>query len=403
MYRTLILAILICSLLLGCSNPQKLLESNNPERAYTVSKRLVDQRLKRDKPFKNDELHILAASYGQLQDELIREIEALELGRMPGRWLELYPLYQKLLERRQDIEPYLPLLNGFDPRYGLATLQALTERSRQQAGAYCYAEAEAIFPAARAGDKSAARRAYHWLAKGLGYAPERADYLARQAEMAQLGILRVQVSLAAPRGYYADHLADYFLRGREMERFKWMEVYFSPSRIPPDYIVQIELDHAYVSFDQEQSHTASFCQDVVDGYKTVEKEVWVNDSTKVIVKEEVPIIVTVSGAITTVEQSKSASASFYATLMPAEGGLAEHSWQRSEYAEWRHSYEICSGDSRALPRSCWGFRQMFPSDWAMLRDLAPCLRQRLLTDLRALFPEAAGRYINAPGDGRRRG
>ena len=389
MRTTFILFILSCCLMQGC-NPQKLLEEGKPKRAYSVSMSLLEQRLKQNKPLKEAHLNALSTSYGILQEEQIQRIETLETNRAPERYLELYPIYQQLLKRRLEIDPYLPYFYNFDPRYDIPSLEALTEHSRQKAGSYCSGEAAKLFPDARSGDKPVARTAFSWLEKSLEYVPEALENQTLKAEMMDLGTIRVLVTPNKSNTTHAQILAQYALLHNGTERWNWLEVHFSQPNTRIDYLLHAEIAHVSIGFDERSSSTTNYCKEVIDGYKTVEKEVPSGDST-IIVKEEVPIIITVHGAIESVVQYKSASASLYAHLTTPDGDLTGTEWQISKTAEWSNSYEVCSGDSRALPRSCFGSCYMYPFDSDLLRDLAWPIRGALLNDIANIFPDASAK------------
>jgi len=390
MRTTFTLFVLSCCLIQGC-NPIKLLEDGKPKRAYSVSISLLEQRLKQNKPLKEAHLHALSTSYGILQEEQIQRIEALETNRAPERYLELYPIYQELLKRRMEIDPYLPHFYNFDPRYDIPSLEALTERSRQKAGSYCYDEAAKLFPEARSGDKPVARTAYSWLEKSLEYVPESLENKTLLAEMMDLGTIRVLViTYKSNTTHHAQILAQYALLHNGKERRNWLEVHFSQPDSRIDYLLHAEIAQVSVGFDERSSSTTNYSKEVIDGYKTIEKEVRCGDST-IIVKEEVPILITVHGSIESIEQYKSASASLYAQLTTPDGALSGDEWRISKTAEWSNRYEQCSGDSRALPHCCSGSSSMYPFDSDMLRDLASPLRGALLNDLAQIFADASAK------------
>lgn len=387
-YLTLIT--LSCVLALaGCANPMKILRNGNIERAYTVSKRQVDRRVASGKDFRGDELKALAAAYQALQAPLIQRIQSLEQDRKPERWLELYGHYQQLLEGRKDIAPYLPLLPELAPFYQLQSLEALTERARLQAGDYCRQQAAQLFASAYEGDKAAARSAFDWLGQGLSYTPEASDMQADRTAMQDLGTVRVLIVTHAPQAYEAQLLAEYLPKRQQTKQYDWLEIHFDPPYTRLDYLLFAEPNDIYVGWDEERSASQTYCKEVQEGTKTVEKKVRVNDSTEVVVKEEIPIMRTVYGTVTTVEQYKYASASLTVWLETPAGDLAISPWSIARSCEWSNRYEICSGDPRALPM-CSGFSSMFPSTSDMVRDLASSVRSSLVADLRASFLVESG-------------
>lgn len=383
---TLLVLMMMLSLLSGCVNPHNLLKEGNIERAYTVSKRQVDQRINRQKSFRGAELDVLLASYTLLQEQLIQKVDAIASQREPNRWLSLYPIYQKLLARRQEIDPYLSLYRRADPIYDIASLEALVENARLQAGAYCQSEAQKHVEAARAGDKPAARTAHQWLGKSLEYVPEATENARLQAEMFDLGTVRVFLEPAPSTPYYGPQLLAYTLEGRRPTRNSWLEIHFSVPESRIDYIVPVEIADAYVGPDYETSSTEYFSKEIEDGCIIVEKQVASGD-TVITVQERVPVIITVSGTVTTVNQYKSSDASAYVHVLTGQGALYRDTWVIGTSNSWSNSYQICSGDSRALP-TCFGFYSSPPFDSYMLNGLGDNLRAKLIADICAMFPDA---------------
>jgi len=385
------LFVLSCCLMQGCS-PVKLLEDGNAPRAYTVSKKRVEQGLNQKKPLKDADVEALRTSYAVLQDEQIRRIETIETIGAPDRHLELYPIYQQLLTRRVEIEPFLPVLHNLDPRYDIPSLEALTERSRQRAGSFCYDEAAKLFPEARAGDKPAARTAFYWLEKSLAYVPESLEYKNLKEEMMDIGTIRVLVAPDESLTYNAQKLTQYTFLRQNAERKQWLEIYFSRPDSRIDYLLLTEIAQVNVGANEETSNRTEYYNEVINGYQRREKNAIYGDSTN-IVSEDVPIYTTVQGTIWSVEQYRAARASLNLYLTSPDGELVVAEWQIARTAEWSNRYEVCSGDIRALPRSCTGSKTRYPSDPDMLGQLAWPLRSALLQDVVDLFPETSAELV----------
>lgn len=389
MIRISTIVLIFTCLLAACVNPLKLLEADKPERAFTVSKRQIDRRMESHKPLRERELLALRESYRWLQDLQISRVEAVEQEMQPDRWLSLYPIYADLLSRRKEIEPYLPLLPKLKLRYDIATLEALTERSRLAAGNYCYEQAVALQQPARNGDKELARKAYGWLGRSIDYVPEEFNYQQLRDEMYDLATVRI-AAFADENAYwnYPDVVAYAVPVAAETFRQDWLEVWITPTDKRIDYDLRISINNVYVSRDRETSSTTSYSKEVQDGCKTIEKKVTVGDSTYT-VKEEVPIMIIVHGKITEVEQEKSANVDFNMQLIPINGRANGNVWQLRRYTEWSNNYSKCSGDSRALPHSCSGSCAMYPSYWEMERRLGRSIYSCMLSELCDYFPESS--------------
>jgi hypothetical protein len=387
MYRTTTL-LLLAVFALSCANPMRILDEGNYMRAYDVSKRQIDRRLQRDKSAKNEQRIALHGSYRQWQDALNAEVAELTAENTPERWLRLHTLYSEMLHLRRDIEAYRDVVPDLLFHYDIESLAQLTERARVEAADYCYGEAEALFADARQGAKPAARQAHHWLNRSLEYAPERQSYRPLVAEMYDLGTLRIQVSPLAS-GHFGDDnkMADYFNHRQAGHwRRDWLEVFHAPTDRRIDYYVELENLGANVSGNQENRDTDCYEKEVQDGCKTVEEKVTKGDTT-IIVKKQVPIMITVRGCITTVRQYKEAEGAMRVHLYAADDRYASQSWQLYGNDNWANEFEICEGDSRALPSSCFGMCFSFPSDGSMLCDVADELRWDLRNSLIRTFSD----------------
>jgi hypothetical protein len=374
--------LLLCLLALGCAKPLKLYENGNYERAYKVALREAGGR----KQVKEDDLKILAAAYTKLQLADIARVEELETGRRADRWLSLYPAYRQMLARRSEIAPLLPQMPSLDPLYDLSTLQALAERARIQAGAYCLNEAETLGTAARSGDKQAARDACEWLEKAFEYTPEDTNIASLRAEMQDLGTVRIQVAPARYQTGDEAFLVESLLEDAKTRTFPWLELHFAPpgaARI--DYVLRVDATQVYVGPDEETVHTAVYCVDVEEGCRIVETVVKVNDTTTVVVIERIPIIVTVCGTVVTTDRNKYASAVLDLWLETPGGEMVTEVWSLSETNDWHNRAVDCSGDSRALPGPCFGVNFWHPSGRYMIQGLAYGMRRAVIADVRKMF------------------
>ncbi|MEL7425528.1 MAG: hypothetical protein AAFN81_21235 [Bacteroidota bacterium] len=382
---TLFLTVLLAS---SCVNPLKLLDAEDYERAYKVSKRQLAQRIRRDKPASTGELVTLHDSYFKLQDRTIQQITDLHEEGQPSRWLRIYPLYIELLERHMEVQTYTHLYTHFTFRYDRSSLERLIEQSRLNAGAYCFDQAATSFPAARANEKIAARTAYRWLLRALKYVPEDNSYQDHLAEMYDWGTVRIFVqglSYFNPAWFPLE--TTFASSGLLLHHRDWIEVHYNNAvqrRI--DYEAIVDVTEVYVGRNEEVESTECFSAEVITGYRTETKKVW-QDSVWVEKKEEVPIYTTVTATITTVEQYKEAWSRAQIQLIPVAGLRPGTWWNTAPSVDWSNTYEVCSGDDRALPSSCSGSCAFYPSDRSMVRDLGRAIRRNLLGQLCHYFPD----------------
>jgi len=372
----------------SCVNPIRVLDEGDYTRAYELSKRQIDRRLKRHKALKPEQCIALHGSYRQWQDELTRQVTVLADNTDSARWLRLHALYAEMLALRRDIAAYETVVPDLVFNYDIASLERLTERARVQAADYCYGQAQQRLTAARQGHKQSAREAHHWLSRSLEYAPERLEYQPLLAEMDDLGTVRLLVSpLAGGHSWQGATLAEYFNRRQQAcWRRDWLEVCYRPTDRRIDYYVETEVFRASVSPDLEDRDRDCYEKKVQDGTKTVEEEIKQGDST-VVIRKQVPIMITVRGCITTVQQYKEAGGALRVHLYPAQSEYATQSWELYGYENWQNEFEICEGDARALPKCCYGSCQIYPSNHAMLCDVANTLQHKLRSSLLRHFSD----------------
>ncbi len=374
----------------GCANPHDLLRDGHTARAYELSLRQMERRMGQQKTPGANERDVLIASYSLLQEADIRRVETLQTQGDPDRWLALYPLYQKMLERRLQIDPFLPLYRHANPLYDIASLEALADHARREGGAYWYRQAEVLFALARSGDKEAARTAVRYLGESLALAPESEETRQRRMEMEDLATIRVLVipPLNQPEG-----MSDWML-GRMSSGFRqsfwrahWLEVHFQPTDLRLDYLLETRVEALNIGHAEESSSVTWYTKEIEDGCRIVEKQVTQGD-TVITVQEREPVYITVTGCVTTVDQYKSANAYAGLQLLTPDRLPTGPAWPANIHYDWHNRYEICGGDSRATP-ICFGISQVCPGDDYMAGGLARELRAVVLRDLRRLFPNSS--------------
>ncbi|MCB0635300.1 MAG: hypothetical protein KDC54_01710 [Lewinella sp.] len=390
--RTLLPYLLLMTILTGlpgCKSPAQLIEEGQVVRAYERSLRIL-RRHRRPGP---KHWTWLAHSYTAVQRAEENRLDLLHQATDSTRWFELYAIYDRMLERRRQIDPWLPLPDNLvlAPDYDLGSLERLRDRAREAAGEYCWSQTVQLLLPARNGDKIAARDAHGWLERGLTYLPEQtAHWAPYRQELFDLGTTRIWMTTLPPaRGYYdCRSLTEYLVPNNHGPwRRNWLEIHFGAApRQRIDFIASLEVQRADVSGDQENSSRECITKEVIDGYDVVEEEVRQGDTT-IVVKKEVPRKITVSGAIVTVEQYKEACGSIRVYLTTPGPTLPAETWTFHDCEQWSNTYEVCEGDERAHENDCSGSCSSYPSDWSMLDDVADNLRYAAIRQLRRHFGE----------------
>ncbi len=378
----LLLSMLLCS----CAGPQKLLERGNPDKALQLSlNRLQRGRLKE----KNlDGLRQSARALAARDSAILGDWVA---SRMPELWPRVFEKAQVISRRQSRMAAVLEKLAqaGIYPEADTIPVEALIEEAREKSAIYYYARAQEYVPAARSGNRQAARHAFSYLESCWQYLPGFRQSLALHREMQQLGTTHILLRpVAGPWGLYQEnHQMNRLLQGLAFPmRDGWQVVYLTaPDGQAIDYELEIYFDGLYVSGEHQEVHTCHATAEVENGFIT--RQEWSpKDSAFVEVKETQYI--QVSATVTATRQSKSADASLVLRLIDTGTGVETYRTALTGHDSWSNEYTTVTGDERALDGQCAsavGTCWMFPSDWTMLDNAVDNLRWQLRRRLSMAF------------------
>ncbi|MEZ4986289.1 MAG: hypothetical protein R2795_14825, partial [Saprospiraceae bacterium] len=324
---------------------------------------------------------VFTTSFDIIEQTALNKIAYLQQDGNTNRWLELHPIYQHLLEHYKAIatvQAYLPPLRF---EYDISSLESLVEHSRLACADYWQQRADSLVSAALSGDKQSARKAYAYLQYSLAYAPERIATSLQADSMRDAGIIRWMVEPVQPNSSQEADVLRLLLYDQPVHYDDWIEIHFQPTSARIDFYARVDIWDIYVSTDRYSSSTHCYSKEVQEGTETITKEVCKGD-TVVTVTETVPIMITVRGSITEVVQSKEASALFIISVLDP---FTDHKLEQIKFtasSDWTNDYEVCEGDRRALPSSCFGMEAMYPSYGSMLAMVVRAGRRILIRKLK---------------------
>ena len=367
------LPLLIILVLYACANPAKLLEQGKYNRALEVS----SWQLKHGR-IKAKELSALETAFYLVSQQDSQAVADLRNTNRPEVWPEIYQKAIIINNRQHKIRALQAELEQADysPHLDFYPAKSLLVEAAEKSALYHYANAQQYIPSARGGDRHAARHAFDELGKSLNYIEGFKDVFSLQLEMKELGTTHLLLNFVDGPRYYDPSLLDNLLWGYVFPIEKdWIVIHKELADAPTIHFeMDVYFDQLYVSRNREDCSTCTNSVEVEDGFIT--KKVWsAKDSAYVEVKEQQ--YKTVSATVTTIVQSKEASASLQMTLYDATNGQQIDKYQLIGSEDWSNEYSSYTGDSRALTISCSGASgicSMFPADSSLLDDAIEDLR-----------------------------
>ena len=351
----------------------KLIENGHYERAYRLAlyhgTRASAQPPKQRNDRQQRRLRQYREAYLALQQHDYRRVDAIHHAGHPHRWPQLYTLYGRMLARSQEATELLPdSLAIIGPSDLLpAGLNGRREDARRRSGEYYLALAAPDLPAARSGEKPAARSAYQHVGTALEYLPERNQELASLLDtLTDIGTLRIYL-------YVPDGEKFATLSAGLLSYGDWAKGWTVVRTLPSNRTADLEGEITYTGYENSGEtvdvDTETFSEEVLDRIEHKEVKVRVNDSTEVTRTVEVKHYKTVYATVTTVEQRKELTAFGQVSVFAPGGRFAVWTHEVSATSSWRNEYSDGSGDRRAMPSfACSGMRMSAPSDASMLDD-----------------------------------
>lgn len=358
-----------------CVQPGRLIEQGEYARALKVSSNQLRQGR-----IKAAELGGLETSFFLLTQQDSQQIADMRATGRPDVWPDIYRKAERIDRRQMEVFQLLHELDKADyhPSVSFYPAKALLEEAAEKSALYHYANAQEFIPAARAGDRYAARLAYEQLDNSLGYVASFKDAEILLDEMMERGTTHL---LLHPRSHprwdtFDPRAIDELFWGHDFpERQDWLVVHLEPETAPRiDYEADFYFSDLSVSPDRESRSDCSTSKEIEDGFTI--KKVWSEKDSAYVEVKEVKYK-TISAMVSNFLQEKEAEASVRITIINARTYEPESNDVVWGSADWSNEYSKSSGDSRALPGGCSsviGMCAMFPSDGSMLAEAVADLK-----------------------------
>lgn len=345
--KYLSLLTLLCFTLFGCISVPKLLERGDYGKAYAKAYKHCTRVPAHRRKIKHIDNFVSAYAAIQAKDQARAE----DFQRLVGteKWPKLYEVYADLYERSEDILTIAPAAAHFDRYPGLAPayLEQQREEARRKAGDHYLALTEPFLPAARAGEKPAAREAFHLHERISYFLPERdAEFAPLRDSLRDIGTLRV--FLYTPGGEFARELDDATHRLKPFER-NWTTILPFETGQRIDLEAELTFSHYIDRGASENCSTREYEEEVLDRIERKKVKERINDSTVVEKIIEIKHYIKVYASVTTCDQSASVYAYGLLNVFRPKAGVPEWRTELSAWETWSNSYRFGSGDSRALP------------------------------------------------------
>ncbi len=365
----LLFSLLILLTLVGCTSVAQLLEEGRYAEAYARAAEPCTRARTQQRPLKPRQLLKLQATYSAVQEDDLERVTALEAANLPATWPGRYHLYTALYERSREYTDLVPpekrqIRIKLRPSY----LAKKREAARLAAGVYYLHQAAPHLPAARRGNKDAARDAFYDIEAALDYLPERAPTLAPLLDtLAENGTLRIWLYPVGDNRF-TNTLQQTTGRMRTANR-DWTEITRQPfTGQQVDLEAEVSCLSSSSSGLRVSTSTEIFSKEVLDWIEKKKKKVKVNDTTWVEKIVEIKHFKTIHAEVTTHTESLEVrvDGNLVVYLPEAETPLWEKRLWASE--EWSDTYTTCSGDRRALPAfSCVGPSILHrPGEWELI-------------------------------------
>lgn len=352
-----------------CVQPAKLIEQGDYARALKVSSNQLRQGR-----IRAAELGALEISFFLLTQQDSQRIADMRATGRPDVWPEIYQLAERIDRRQMDVFQLLHELDKSDyhPAVSFFPAKALLQEAAEKSALYHYANAQEFIPAARSGDRHAARRAYEQLNNSLSYVADFKDAEVLVDEMQERGTTHLLLNPRAHPRWDTFHpwAVDDLLWGHDFpERQDWLIVHLEPETAPRiDYEADFYFSYLSVTPNRESRSDCTTSKEIENGYTI--KKVWSEKDSAYVEVKEVKYK-TISATVSNFLQEKEAEASVRLTVINAITYEPESSDVFWGAADWSNEYSKTSGDSRALPGGCSavsGICAMFPSDGSMMAE-----------------------------------
>jgi hypothetical protein len=268
--RLFILAFALLITVASCRTAQKFVERGDYDGAIEFC---VD-RLAGRKKKKIEHVQGLELAFQKATERDMRAADALRAENRPDNWAKINRLYENIQYRQETITPLLPLTSndGYTAKFQFVNIEKLLSESRTEAAEYEYQRGLTHMEQARAGDKSAARRAYNAFDNTSKYFDTYKNASALKDEMHRLGTVHILFSIEnnsntiLPVGF-EDRVLD--IQPADLNTF-WRKYYAdTPKNIKTDYHAVWHLESVDMSPERIQERITTETREIEDGFEFV--------------------------------------------------------------------------------------------------------------------------------------
>jgi hypothetical protein len=381
--KNLIITALALALLTSCASADKMLDKGDYDGLINLAVRKLSGKKKK-------EAYVVALEEGlqKVTQRDMAHIEALRLTNSAEAWEDIVYVAGRIQNRQDKISPLLPLIseNGYKAEFTFVRTDHIISEAKATAVNLFEKRLVDMVSAARKGNKTSARNAYHLIDHIRSFGTEYAYRQELRDEMWSLGINRILVSVEnrsntfMPAGYEEELLAmDYGRMGGSWDRF-YTHI---AEDAPMDYHVILQILDVRVGRDEWAEKHFPVTREIVDGWEyvldengNVAKDTLGND-----IKRD--RIVQVNATIVEMIQHKNALVSTRLEIINMQNGARTFSKRLEIEDNFSHVARNIFGDERALEPD-QRHRVMpvsFPSDanliWNAFLGLKPKLHKEL--------------------------
>ncbi|MFK8006762.1 MAG: hypothetical protein AB8H03_10335 [Saprospiraceae bacterium] len=341
---------LIFLLLISCNRPMKLLEKGKDEKALKSSL----QRLKRGK-VKPALVDVFEQSFYNVTDKDAQIISEMRNAGQPKLWLKIREKAIDIDNRQLKVEQIAQRIakKGYFPDLDFYPARNLIEEATDNVALYYYAQALEFIPAARNGEKRAARKAYAQILNCRKYRPKFKDTPELEDEMYELGTTNILVQPVASNlneRLEGQLLDGFFYKNKFPKTYKWKVIHLEkPSGTNIDFYAEFYFDNLRESGCYTNQASCSNTKTVQAGCE-IKKE-W-SEKDSAYVEVTVPIFKDVTVFVTTYEQNLDTSLELFCDLINTKTNQRIKTFSIYRSNSWDNTYSEVSGDHRALTLFC---------------------------------------------------
>ena len=373
-------------LLAACASPEKLVDMGNYDQAIELSiRKLAGKKNKKAKY-----VQALEEAFARVTERDMRTAERLKGDGGDANWEQINEIYRRISRRQEALRPLLPLIGseGIKADFQFVRVEGLERESREKAAAFLYNRALELLERAEAGDRLAARTAFHNLEKISKYYR---NYLDREQLMQtarDLGIshvlveVRNQAPVVLPLGF-EEEITRFGVRDLDS---KWRVFHTRPaSGVIYDYRAVVRITDIQLSPEMVRERRYEDVREIEDGFEyvldqngNVAKDTLGNDI-------KVPRKINVVAQVLEVFQSKVASVRGRLDLIDSRTNNLVDSQTLNAEAVFENYASTFRGDERALSaesRRCIGNQPLpFPSDQELIliaaEQMKPVMKEKM--------------------------